>query len=103
MTNRDRLFLLETRFDDAALPGRTFYCTDCITVEGLLAAFPDLAARLDVIRAPYPRPRADVIAAIGEDNQNLPALVFAEGGFVNQQAALLQALHRRHGFPEPHP
>ncbi|MCX8474473.1 MAG: DUF3088 family protein [Sphingomonas sp.] len=99
---RDRLFLLESTFADPALPGRTFYCRDCITIEGLLAALPDRAAKLEVIRIPYPRPRAAVIEAIGEANQNLPALVW-DGGFANEIEPLLAALHTRHGFPERHP
>ena len=100
---RDRLYLLQTEFDDAQLPGRRFYCKDCITVEGLLAAFPDRAASLDVIRLPFPRPRREIVTLLGEENQNLPSLVLAEGGFVNEIEALLQALHVRHGFPERHP
>lgn len=99
---RDRLFLLESQFADPALPGRAFYCRDCITIEGLLAAFPERAAGIDVVRVPYPRPRAAVIEAIGEANQNLPALVW-DGGFANEIEALLAALHTRHGFPERHP
>jgi hypothetical protein len=99
---RDRLFLLASEFEDPDLPGRKFYCRDCITIEGLLAAFPERAADLDVIRVAYPRPRAAVIDAIGEANQNLPALVW-DGGFANETEALLQALHERHGFPERHP
>jgi hypothetical protein len=43
-----------------------------------------------------------VIEAIGEANQNLPALVW-DGGFANEIEALLAALHTRHGFPERHP
>ena len=100
---KDRLFLLQHDFADPELSGRVFYCKDCITVEGLLAAFPDLAAKLEVIHVPHPRPRAEVIAALGEENQNLPALAFSEGGFVNEIEALLRALHTRHGFPERHP
>jgi hypothetical protein len=99
----DRLFLLEHEFSDPEFPGRTFYCKDCVTIEGLLAAFPDRAAALEVVRVAWPRPRAAVVEAIGEANQNLPALVLAEGGFVNDIAGLLAALHSRHGFPEPHP
>lgn len=99
---RDRLFLLESQFADPALPARAFYCRDCITIEGLLAAFPERAANIEVIRVAYPRPRAAVIEAIGEANQNLPALVW-DGGFANEIEALLAALHTRHGFPERHP
>lgn len=100
---RDRLYLLEPEFSDDALPGRAFYCKDCMTVEGLLAAFPASAARLDVIRLPYSRPRAEIVALLGAENQNLPSLVLAEGGFINEIEALLAALHTRHTFPERHP
>ncbi len=103
MSSRDRLFVLDHRFADPALPGRAFYCKDCMTVEGLLAAFPDCAAGLEVVRIAWPRPRAAVVEALGEADQNLPALAFAEGGFVNEIEALLAALHTRHGFPERHP
>ncbi|WP_046347190.1 DUF3088 family protein [Sphingomonas changbaiensis] len=100
---RDTLFLLQHEFADPALGGeRTFYCKDCITIEGLLAAFPDHARNIDVVRVPWPRPRAAVVEAIGAENQNLPALVW-DGGFVNEIEALLFALHQRHGFPERHP
>ena len=101
--SRDTLYLLDPEFSDDALPGRAFYCKDCITVDGLLAAFPASAARLDVVRLPYPRPRAAIVDLLGEENQNLPCLVLAEGGFVNEIEALLAALHTRHGFPERHP
>ena len=101
--SRDTLFLLEHEFADPEFGGkRVFYCKDCITIEGLLATFPDRAANIDVVRVPWPRPRAAVVAAIGEANQNLPALVW-EGGFANEIEALLAALHARHGFPERHP
>ena len=105
--SRDRLFLLEPEFVDPDLPGRSFYCQDCITIEWLLAAFPERAAAIEVIRIAYPRPRAQVIEAIGEANQNLPALVWptedGSFGFANDMPGLLRALHERHGFPERHP
>lgn len=113
---RDRLYLLDPWFEDAAYPGRSFYCRDCITIDGLLARFPDKASSLEVIRIPYPRPRMAVIAEVGEANQNLPLLVLAPGAdasladgrhgdthFVSDLKGLLHALHRRHGFPEAHP
>jgi len=102
--SRDTLFMLEHAFADPEYGGEhVFYCKDCVTVEGLLALFPTLAANLDVVHVPWPRPRAEVVEALGEDNQNLPTLAFAEGGFVNEIEALLAALHTRHGFPERHP
>jgi hypothetical protein len=101
--SRDTLFLLDPDWADPALGGeRHFYCKDSITVEGLLATFPERAKNIDVVRVAWPRPRAAVVAAIGEENQNLPALVW-EGGFANDIEALLAALATRHGFPERHP
>jgi len=116
MTMRDTLYILDRQFDDAALPGRSFYCSDCITVDGLLTSFPEAASGLDVVRIGYPRPRHAVIEAIGEANQNLPVLVLADDApaeladgqhqgtlFVGDFKKLLRALHARHGFPEAHP
>ncbi|MDJ0277220.1 DUF3088 domain-containing protein [Sphingomonas sp. 2R-10] len=113
---RDRLYLLDPQFDDPAHPGRSFYCRDCITLDGLLARFPDKATMLDVIRIPYPRPRDAVVAVAGEAHQNLPLLVLAPNAdpaladgrhdgthFVSDLKRLLHALHIRHGFPEAHP
>ena len=103
MKTRDTLFLLDHDFADPALGGeRSFYCKDCMTIEGLLAAFPERVANIDIVHVPYPRPRAAVVEAIGAENQNLPALVW-NGGFANEIEALLAALHQRHGFPERHP
>jgi hypothetical protein len=102
--SRDTLFLLDHDFADPEYGGeRVFYCKDCVTVEGLLALFPERAARIEIVRMAWPRPRGAVVEALGEANQNLPALAFAEGGFVNEIEALLAALHTRHGIPERHP
>ncbi len=113
---RDRLYLLDPSFADPAYPDRTFYCRDCITIDGLLARFPDKATMLEVIRIPYPRPREQVVAVVGEAHQNLPLLVLAPNAdpaladgrhdgtyFVSDLKGLLHALHVRHGFPEAHP
>lgn len=106
--NRDTLFLLEHDFADPEYGGeRIFYCKDCMTIEGLLATFPERAMNIDVVRVPWPRARPAVVAAIGETNQNLPALVWPkEDGsfaFTNEIEPLLAALAERHGFPERHP
>jgi hypothetical protein len=114
--DRDRLFLIGPDFVDPALPGRRFYCWHCALLEGVLASFPDLAGRLDVVRVAWPRPRREVAALVGEENQSLPLLVLAEGAvsrfasgthagrrFVADKDGILGALSERHGFPEPHP
>ena len=113
---RDRLFLLKPDFADPAYPGQRFYCSHCALIEGVLAGFPELARRVDVHRIAWPRPRRDVVALVGEGNQSLPLLVFAEGpphpapasiygsrAFVADKDLILAALSERHGFPRAHP
>ncbi|WP_180900083.1 DUF3088 domain-containing protein [Martelella soudanensis] len=113
---RDRLVLLSPGFADPAYPGRIFYCWHCALMEGVLASFPALAARLDVERIAWPRPRLEAIALAGIENQSLPLLVLADGAtspiqtgiheghaFVSDKDAILAVLSERHGFPVPHP
>ena len=113
---RDVLFLLKPGFHDPDLPGQDFYCWHCALMEGVLASFPDLKPNLDVRRIAFARPRADVTALIGEAHQSLPVLVLADDApadlpaaahegrrFVNEPMAILDLLHRRHGYPRAHP
>ena len=113
---RDRLFLLRPGFEDPAYPGRRFYCWHCALIEGVLASFPALAAKLDVERIAWPKPRQAVIELVREENQWLPLLVLAEEAtsphqtgshrgraFIADKDAILAALSERHGFPDPHP
>nr|WP_209007747.1 DUF3088 domain-containing protein [Roseibium litorale] len=95
--------MLQPGFSDPAYPGDTFYCWHCALMEGVLASFPELAARIDVRRIAWPRPRAEIVELLGEENQSLPVLVLAEGGSINDKDAILSALSERHGFPLPHP
>lgn len=114
--DRDTLFLLRPDFEDPAFPGRRFYCWHCALLEGVLASFPDLAAKLAVERIAWPRPRQAVVDLVGADNQSLPLLVLADDApaelatgtyrgrhFVNDKDAILSVLARRHGIAEPHP
>ena len=113
---KDTLFLVAPNFTDPDYPGERFYCWHCALLEGVLAGFPDLAARIDVVRVAWPRPRREVIELAGEANQSLPLLVLAEGAvsphqseshegraLVNDKDAILAVLLERHGFPRPHP
>ena len=96
--------------------GRTFYCWHCALMEGVLASFPELTPDLEVRQIAFARPRRDVTRLIGEANQSLPVLVLAEDApadlpaavhegrrFVNEPMAILDILHRRHGYPPAHP
>lgn len=119
---RDVLILIEPGFADAAYGGpqglgaeQAYYCPYCAAIEGVLAIYPELGKRIDVIRAPFARPRTAVIDLIGEDNQTLPKLVLAgdvaegvatgqHGGvsFVSGHEAILRVLAARHGIAYPH-
>jgi hypothetical protein len=113
---RDTLIILNLDFEDPAYPGRRFYCWHCVLIEGLLAAFPDLAEKVEVIRTPWPRPRKLVVEQLGPENQSLPVLILADGTtpehatgeykgrhFVEGKDAILRVLALRYGIPHPHP
>lgn len=112
--SRDKLILLEPGFEDPRYPGQRFVCPHGIQIEGLLAGSPELAERLDIERVPFPRPRREVIALLGEENQSLPVLVFGEGpvpddaerrgevAFIKPTRRILDLLADRHGFPRLH-
>jgi hypothetical protein len=113
---RDKLIILQTGFEDPAYPGQRFYCWHCMLMEGLLASFPALQSRIDVERIAWPKPRAEVVALIGPENQSLPVLILADDAasgletgswngrrFTAGKDAILRALAARHGIPDPHP
>lgn len=114
--SKDTLFLLMPGFEDPAYPGQTFYCEHCALIEGVLASFPALGEKIEIMRIAWPRPRPDVIALVGEENQSLPLLILAQGdssihqtgeyegrAFISDKDAILKALSERHGFAQPHP
>ncbi len=113
--SRDRLFLLQPGFIDPKHPEDRFVCPHGLPIEGLLASAPELAARLDITRVPFERPRRDVIAVLGEAHQDLPALVLGDHApapadaqaagevrFVTDSRRILELLAGRHGFAKVH-
>jgi len=96
---RDTLFILRAPFEDAALDG-TWFCASCATMEGALLANPHWARAIDVKRMPYPRPRQEMIALIGEENQSMPVLVLADGSAPPDGAKQFEG---RHFLDEPKP
>lgn len=110
------LYLLEPGFEDPALPGQKFFCRHGSLVEGVLGHFPEVRDQLEIRRVAFPRPRREVIAAIGEANQGLPVLVLppgetwsgANGGhdgriFATGAESILATLAERYGLPVIHP
>lgn len=84
---RDTLFLLAAPFEDE---GEHWYCHDCAALEGALLANPHWAELIEVRRVEFPRPREEVVALLGEDQQDLPVLVLAPDGAPPPEAALAQ-------------
>jgi hypothetical protein len=113
--SRDLLLLLEAGFTDPAHPGEHFVCPHGVAIEGLLASDPARAARLDIKRVAFARPRHDVINALDEAHQGLPVLVLGnehripddaqtleDKRFVDDTQRILALLAERHGFPKLH-
>jgi len=77
---RDQLFLLAAPFqdgvDESGQP-KMYFCRDCAMIEGVLLANPHWRDHVEVKRIAFPRPRAEIVALIGEANQSLPCLVLA--------------------------
>ena len=73
--SKDQLFLLPPAFPDPALGPGTFHCIECARLEGLLSYQPALRTQIDVHHIPHARPRAALIALLGEAHQNCPTLV----------------------------
>lgn len=70
---KDKLFLLAPDFRSG--DKGPFYCPACAAVEGLLSFYPALRETLEVHYLAFARPRAAIVAELGEAHQGLPALV----------------------------
>lgn len=106
---KDILFLLPPAFD---VNGEgAWFCPDCAPVEGLLANYPLLKGALDIRYVDFPRPRADMVALVGEAHQGCPTLLtrtkpasveapFANGWYVVADPwPIAKVLRERHGIP----
>lgn len=69
---KDILFLLAPGFEDN---GRREYCPECAEMWGLLGYFPAIKDSLEIRYQPINRPRTDMVALLGEENQNCPTFV----------------------------
>jgi hypothetical protein len=113
---KDILFLLPPSFSDG--DGAPHYCTECLALEGLIAHNPVLAEKLDVRHVDFPRPRKDLAALLGVENQSCPVLAIDRGSATDLRLvklstdgryALIQNadeigryLSSRYGTPRPH-
>jgi hypothetical protein len=73
---KDELYLLRPGFYNVGVG--PLYCGDSLPVEGLLSFFPQLRTLLEVHYLDFPRPRATLVEALGEENQGIPVLILAK-------------------------
>ena len=73
---KDELYLLRPGFYNVGVG--PLYCGDSLPVEGLLSFFPQLRTLLEVHYLEFPRPRAQLVDALGEGNQGIPVLILAD-------------------------
>jgi hypothetical protein len=78
-TAKPILFLLRAGFGDSKHGTGGLYCPECATIAGLLYYYPKLVEALDVRLVDVPRPRPEVVAMVGEENQSCPVLVLPQG------------------------
>jgi hypothetical protein len=114
---RDVLFLIKAPFEDAALPdGATWFCYDCAAMEGALLANAQWLRSIDVRRLPFPRPRHEIVALLGDENQGMPVLVLADPSkapenaqrfgrraFLSDPRSIARYLASAYGGAGPHP
>jgi len=80
---KDQLYLLRPGFFNAGMG--PMYCSDSAPVEGMLSFFPQLRQMVDIHYLEFPRPRGELVKALGEQHQSLPVLVIASGREVKEQ------------------
>lgn len=98
--NRDKLFLLAPGFEnqnhrnneflgdnslsdnsksaEAGQRSRREYCPECAEVWGLLSYYPAIKESLNIYYQDINRPRKEMVATLGLENQNCPTLVLDE-------------------------
>lgn len=94
------LFILKPGFYDG--DEGPFYCPHSAAMEGILKYMPDLQEKVEVRRIDFQRPRVEVIALIGEENQGAPVLVLDEAVEIPPEAGVYPQTGRAfmHGTQE---
>jgi len=112
--NKDTLFLLKAGFYDG--DQGPYVCAASTKVEGFLALYPHVAMAIDVRRLPFRRPRAELVALLGDAYQDCPVLVLGDAAqprvaasangngrrFIAETNAILSYLGTAYRAPVPH-
>jgi len=83
---RDTLFLLPPGFTDN---DRREYCPECAEIWGVLSYYPALMETVEVVYQPIARPRAKLVARLGDKNQNCPTLVLSAESPVYENCGIM--------------
>jgi hypothetical protein len=115
---KDRLILLKPDFD---ADGMKQFCSECAMVEGMLSFYPHIRNQLDVKYIGFTRPRPEIVAELGPDNQSSPVLLIGDAArakkvppnvkvqtyqgksFVNDPYMVCEYLAAVHGTGRPRP
>lgn len=89
---RDILFLLPPGFEDNE---RREYCPECAEMWGLLSYFPAIKDSLTISYQPIHKPRAEMVALLGDKNQNCPTLVLHEDSPEFENCGIMQMRGQR--------
>ena len=114
MADKPILFLLRAGFPDPKRGPGGYFCPECTAVTGILWYYPEVAAKLDIRQVDAPRPRPEVVALVGEENQSCPVLVLPAGerpdgipvahgrAFVSGPDAIIKYLADHYGTAQGH-
>lgn len=106
---QDTLFMLDP--DSFKVEGKSRYCPDCALVAGYLSFYPEVLQGLALRVVPPPRPRQEIVALIGEENQSAPVLILGRDSqlppgvtcgeanglrFINDPKSILGYLGQKH-------
>jgi len=86
------LFLLTPGFFDGE--EGPFFCPHSAAMEGFLKYVPEIEEVVEVKRIAFQRPRQDVIALLGEENQFTPVLILNEEAEVPKDAQVSEETGR---------
>lgn len=116
-----KLFLLKPNFTDDKInkAGQQYYCPSCAAIEGVLAYYPFLREKVEVIYVDFAKPRPQIVSLLGAENQGCPVLVLndekaSESGnghiqvdgnkaFINSTEGIMQYLADVYKIALPHP
>lgn len=90
---KDQLFLLRPGFHNGGLG--PLYCGDSVAIEGLLSFCPTLRDLVEVRYIDFPRPRQDLVAALGEANQSVPVIILGDTAPLKDDGVTVQQANGR--------